>query len=116
MVRIRRCQRCGPGSIPGWRIPFILITAICVSNTYSNSFARLAQTVERLTLNQVVVGSIPTVGAYLLSISFIVLKPDRVAQLDSALDFESNGCGFESRHGYYISYYFNPKSIVTIFY
>ena len=24
---------------------------------------------------------------------------DRVAQLDSALDFESNGCGFESRHG-----------------
>ena len=100
VVRIRRCQRCGPGSIPGWRIAFILITAICVSNTYFNSFARLAQTVERLTLNQVVVGSIPTVGAYLLSISFIVLKPDRVAQLDSALDFESNGCGFESRRGW----------------
>ena len=27
------------------------------------------------------------------------VSQDRVAQLDSALDFESNGCGFESRHG-----------------
>ena len=27
-------------------------------------------------------------------------RNDLVAQLDSALDFESNGCGFESRQGY----------------
>ena len=27
---------------------------------------------------------------------------DLVAQLDSALDFESNGCGFESRQGCFI--------------
>ena len=27
------------------------------------------------------------------------MNNDHVAQLDSALDFESNGCGFESRRG-----------------
>ena len=27
------------------------------------------------------------------------MRRDRVAQLDSALDFESSGCGFKSRRG-----------------
>ena len=37
-----------------------------------NNKARLAQSVERLALNQVVVGSSPTVGAYFLSILIFV--------------------------------------------
>ena len=49
MVRIRAFQARGPGSIPGRR-----------------KHARLAQSVERKTLNLVVVGSSPTVGTALV--------------------------------------------------
>ena len=34
---------------------------------------------------------------------------DTVAQLDSALDFESNGCGFESRQCWCILYYYHSE-------
>ena len=47
---------------------------------FATNNSRLAQTVERKTLNLVVVGSIPTVGVHLT-----IIAP--LAQLDSASDF-----------------------------
>ncbi len=45
-------------------------------------------------------GSNPIIVAYAKNIFIYIYEYilcDTVAQLDSALDFESNGCGFESR-------------------
>ena len=52
MVRIRRCQRCDPGSIPGWRTIIFLIKII----------ARLAQLVARESHNLKVASSILAPG------------------------------------------------------
>ena len=41
---------------------------------------------------------------------YITHNNDTVAQLDSALDFESNGCGFESRQGCIIFMYAHTHS------
>ncbi len=42
----------------------------CINGREMSVKARLAQSVERLTLNQVVVGSSPTVGAYFAAFPF----------------------------------------------
>ena len=68
MVRILAFQASGPGSIPGRRIfwDFRLFT-VCGATPLVGVIekALLAQMVERKTLNLVVVGSIPTEGAFL---------------------------------------------------
>ena len=43
------------------------------------------------------------------------MRRDRVAQLDSALDFESSGCGFKSRRGCTFFYFLFRMYILQSF-
>lgn len=60
---------------------------------------------EHLPSKQEVTGSTPVGGSHII---IIILQYYyiyvRVAQLDRALDFGSNGCGFKSHHGYIFFY------------
>ena len=79
MVRILAFQASGPGSIPGRRIFWDLrLFTVCGATPLVGVIekALLAQMVERKTLNLVVVGSIPTGGAFLelaIAVSFYSL-------------------------------------------
>ena len=41
MVRIRRCQRCGPGSIPGWRSLIIFTIDYIINDSVAQSVERV---------------------------------------------------------------------------
>ena len=66
-------------------------------------FAFVAQWTARMTSNHKVVGSSPT-GGFVLKILSYLINHCSSGAMDSAYDFESWGCGFESHLEYNLKY------------
>jgi hypothetical protein len=90
VVRIPRCQRGGPGSIPGWRIIFIIYDKNTIKQTKQKTYihlnARLAQLAARRSHNPKVAGSIPALSKF----------PSFIGAVGSAWVLCTQGPGFES--------------------